>query len=64
MFRIDYERANPMAKQEGAMRYKAAKKEKGLISNRKFQINIKVTQNKDIMSSYFNRPPNFGKGFL
>ena len=63
-FRMDYERANPMTKQEGVIRYETARKEKGLISNEEYQQNIKVAQSRDIMASYFNMPRNFRSRFM
>ena len=63
-FNMDYERANPMTKQEGVMRYETARKERGLITNEEYQQNIKVVQNRDIMAGYFNRPRNYGRGFM
>ena len=64
-FSMDYERANPMTKQEGEMRYEKSRIDRGLITNEEYQQNIKNIQNRgNNMSNYFNRPRNYGRGFM
>ena len=64
-FNNDYERANPMTKHEGDMRYETERKKRGLISNEQYEENIKYLNNRNNMASYFNRRRNnFGRGFM
>ena len=64
-FNNDYERANPMTKQEGDIRYETERKNKGLISKEQYEENIKLLNNRNNMALYFNRRQNnFGSGFM
>ena len=64
-FNNDYERANPMTKQEGDIRFETAKKNKGLISVEQYEENIKYLNNRNILATFFKkRKNNFGRGFM
>lgn len=64
-FNNDYERANPMTKQEGDIRYETERKNKGLITKEQYEENIKSLNNRNNMASYFNRRQRgFGAGFM
>ena len=64
-FNIDYERANPMTKQVGEIRFETARREKGIITNEEYERNINSLKNCNFMDSYFNRRYNYyGKRFM
>ena len=64
-FNNDYERANPMTKKEGDIRYEKERKYRGLITNEQYEENIKALNNRNNMALYFNRRQNgFGRGFM
>jgi hypothetical protein len=61
-FNNDYERANPMTKQEGEIRFQTERKNGGLISDEEFQRNINSARN---IGFDFNRKQNFyGRAFM
>ena len=61
-FNIDYERANPMTKQEGEIRFQTERKNRGLISDDEYQKNISSARN---IGFDFNRKQNFyGRAFM
>jgi hypothetical protein len=62
-FHIDYERANPMTKDEGEERYDNVRRAKGLISNEEYEQNKLNRKNRDNMGFYFNNNKLIGNYF-
>ena len=58
-FNTDYERANPMTKKEGNIRYYTKLKDKGIINQSEYDKRISEFNNFNIMESYFNQRTNY-----
>ena len=54
----DYERANPMTKKEGIIKYLDGLKDKGIISDSIYQKNLDNLENVNLMQLYYNESKN------